>query len=192
MIARTMRIPAVLLLGLLALGCEPLSEQDRADKAAAVATLQSIGEKLPALKAKLEKLIDRGKSIALEVAEIRAKVKAGSFPAGDAVELIAGLLAEKDTISKEIVETKEAIEELLALGKKADEKLEEIRKRNRWAWARTIGEGARATSLVEAEKTRDALVLAIEKHPEAKPTAKAKAEEAGILPALAEVVKRLT
>lgn len=215
-----LRLPLVALLGLLALGCEPLSEEDQRDKAAAVATLEEIGTRLPALKAKLEKLIDRGKSIAVEIAEIRAKVKAGTFPAADALELVAGLMAEKDAISKEVVAVKDSIEELLALGKKADAKLEEIRKRNRWAWARTIGEGAlalvlayfgigykrrgtaivdtrasleaRSASLVEAEKTRDALVLAIEKHPDAKPTAKTKAEEAGILPALAEVVKRLT
>jgi len=129
-------------------------------------------------------------------------------------------MSEKDAIEGEILSAKDEISELLALGKEANAKLEEIRKRNKWAWARALGEGAlglilayfgialkrkaaaaatlssslesRNASAVIAEKTRDALIAAIEKHPDAKPTAKAKAEEAGILPALAEAVNRLT
>jgi len=213
-------LAAPLAMILLAAGCEPLSEQDQKDKAIATAALAEIGERLPLLKAKLEKLVERGKSIALEIAEIRAKVAAGSFPAADALELVAGLMSEKDTIAGEILATKDDISKLLELGKQADAKLDEIRKRNKWAWARTLGEGAlslvlayfgiawkrkaaalanvsssldaRTASLVVAEKTRDALIATIDKHPEAKPTARAKAEEAGILPALAEAVRRIT
>lgn len=210
----------IALLAVLTVGCEPLSEQDQVDKAKAVSALQQIGERLPILKARLEKLIERGKSIAVEVEEIRAKVKAGTFPAVDALELVSSLMAEKGEISKEILETKSAIEELLALGKKADETLEKIRKRNRWAWARTIGEGAlalvlayfgvtarkkgrqltdlnrfadeRVAELGVAEKTRDALIATIEKHPEAKTTALSAATAAGVLPALHDAVKRVT
>ena len=210
--------PLALLLALT--GCEPLSEKDKEDKAEAVSVLEQIGERLPPLRARLEKLVARGKSIAVEIAEIRAKVKAGSFPASDALELVASLMSEKETITKDILETKDSIQELLSLGAKADKKLEEIRKRNQWAWARTIGEGAlalvlayfgvslrkrgvalsgvsesldaRTADLLVAEKTRDALVATIEKHPEAKSTARTKAEEAGVLAALADVVKRIT
>ncbi len=220
MLRKLRALPLIVLLGILSLGCEPLSEQDKADKKEAVEALAEIGKKLPVLKAKLEKLIERGKSIAVEVAEIRAKVAAGTFPAADALDLVAGLMAEKDTITKEILSVKSDIQSLLALGKKADETLEELRKRNAWAWARTIGEGAlalilayfgvqskrRATALVNvegsraaarsectiAEKTRDVLISTIEKHPEAKATAREKAEERGVLAALGEAVERLT
>lgn len=222
MLRKLRALPLIIVLGILSLGCEPLSEQDKADKKVAVDALTEIGKKLPVLKAKLEKLIDRGKSIAVEVAEIRAKVAAGTFPAADALDLVAGLMAEKDTITSEILAVKSDIEKLLALGKKADKTLEAIRKRNTWAWARTLGEGAlalilayfgvqsklRASALVAvegsreaarseatiAEKTRDVLIATIEKHagPELKETARDKAEGAGVLVALSDAVKRVT